>query len=416
MKRNFTLLLLFAALFAAFQQQATAQPDYSFIGGSLTSGTARQVGAVYKYTNVRTGVDATVTITAISSGITVVDLDAGSGYPEALQPTLQVDPNTNGYLEMQFQLLVAGTNTPYTALELPVTCIDVDGTFDQDGNGNPLYEFDEINLGPGGMVDFETYSGELMISNPGDWYCGKNVGGVDYPGRDTTARGVMFTVINTNVSNFTIRVGADNQSTSQTNRLRSVYFKRFTYSHFPLALPKILEFRGNISGDDIKLNWQMEASAEWEQCVLERAVNNRDFSTTAVFLQTDIRVTQFNYTDNSLTAGNYLYRLKLVDAAGKTKYSNILSFKTGMEAAEDKLVVYPSLVTEQFNVKFKSAKSESTLLEIFDFSGKKVYRKQLNLLAGENNIAVSGFNLIRGNYIVAVKSAEKILTQKISIQ
>jgi DNA polymerase/3'-5' exonuclease PolX len=135
-----------------------------------------------------------------------------------------------------------------------------------------------------------------------------------------------------------------------------------------------------------------------------------------VFLQTDIRVTQFNYTDNSLTAGNYLYRLKLLDAAGKTKYSNILSFKTGMEAAEDKLVVYPSLVTEQFNVKFKSAKPEATLLEIFDFSGKKVYRKQLNLLAGENNIAVSGFNLIRGNYIVAVKSAEKILTQKISIQ
>ena len=66
-----------------FSFSSFAQPDYDFSSGSLISGTDRQIGAQYRYTNVKPGVDAIVTITNISAGVKVSAIDAGSGYNEA---------------------------------------------------------------------------------------------------------------------------------------------------------------------------------------------------------------------------------------------------------------------------------------------------------------------------------------------
>ena len=102
MKTNFTRVVLIRAflliLLSLYFLLVFGQPDFTFKSGVLISGTDKQVGAVYNYTNVKAGVDAKVTITSISAGITVVDFDAGSGYDEALQPTLTANAHTNGYL------------------------------------------------------------------------------------------------------------------------------------------------------------------------------------------------------------------------------------------------------------------------------------------------------------------------------
>jgi len=82
------------------------QPDYDFRNGTLISGTVNQMGSVYRFNNVKPGVDAFITITDISTGITVTELDAGSGYAEALQPTLLIQPFSKGYLEMKLECLL----------------------------------------------------------------------------------------------------------------------------------------------------------------------------------------------------------------------------------------------------------------------------------------------------------------------
>src|SRR3989337_361216 len=109
---NFIIGLLLLAGFL-MSIRSYAQPDYDFRNPVLVSGTDRQIGAVYLFSNVKTGVDARLTITNISPGIVVSELDGASGYPEALQPTLNADPYTNGYLEMYIEFLFAGTSTLY---------------------------------------------------------------------------------------------------------------------------------------------------------------------------------------------------------------------------------------------------------------------------------------------------------------
>lgn len=242
MKTNFTqkgIARLASLLFMLISMQAFAQPDYIFLNPTRLSGTHLQEGAVYLFEDVKPGVDARVTLSDISSGVTLTQLDGGSGYPETLQPTVRITPWTNGYVEMTIQFLVANTSTPMTQAQVAATCIDVDGVTNFDGQGHNLHEFDQIDMG-GGYVDFNTIGGELSIGQSGNWFTGTNVAGVDYPGRDTSAMAVMFTVINVNVTSMIVRVGINNQTANTATRERSVYFKRFNYQNSALALPEEL--------------------------------------------------------------------------------------------------------------------------------------------------------------------------------
>jgi hypothetical protein len=79
---------------------------------------------------------------------------------------------------------------------------------------------------------------ELNITfTSANWVDGVNKTGIDYPGIDTTAKQVMFTVVNFSTSTLVVRTGADNTSggTSQ-QRLRSLYFQKFSYPSSVLSL------------------------------------------------------------------------------------------------------------------------------------------------------------------------------------
>ena len=211
MKTNGTRIILivffFYILLVMFSFSSYAQPDYYFNTGSLVSGTDRQIGAKYLYQNVKPGVDAFVTIADITAGISVDTFDAGAGYKEALQPTIRIAGNTKGYMEMKFQFVIGGTSTPMVQFEIPSTCIDVDGNA-------TINEFDEISMGTGAYVDYDQLGGQLAVTYKPGWTVGTNIGNVDYPGRDTSARAVMFSVINASQSSIVIRVGASNTSSS----------------------------------------------------------------------------------------------------------------------------------------------------------------------------------------------------------
>jgi hypothetical protein len=229
MMRCWLACLLFISL------QGYSQPDYSFAGATLTGGTNLQAGASYRFPTVRPGIDALMTITAMSPGIGLTELDGSSGYPATIQPTITAAPWTNGYVEMTITFVTAGTSTGLNQPQIAVTCIDVDGVTNYDGAGHNLHEFDQINMG-GGYADFNTMGGELSISQSGNWFTGTNISGTDYPGRDTSSQQVMFSVINSNVTSMVIRVGVNNQTANAASRLRSVYFKKFVYNNSILAL------------------------------------------------------------------------------------------------------------------------------------------------------------------------------------
>jgi hypothetical protein len=203
------------------------------------------VGAQYRFSNVSTGTDALVTITAITGGLTLNTLDAtSSGFAEALQPTITIPAHSSGYVEFTIVFVTAGTTTPVTQTEIPITPIDVDG------ETNIVYEFDQINIPGSGYVDYDLTGNAVKISYPSaTWVQGINTSGITYNGIDTAAKSVMFSVVNANVNTIIVRTGANNVSGQSQQRLRSLYFQKFHYPNSFLSYNPVLPNRSATPDD-----------------------------------------------------------------------------------------------------------------------------------------------------------------------
>ncbi|MEO8582228.1 MAG: hypothetical protein ABI415_00455 [Flavitalea sp.] len=247
---NFKMLPLpLLILMVCFSVQGFSQPDYIFKNSTLYSGTNLQVGAKYKFTNVKPGVDAYLTITVITPGVVITQLDGSSGYTEAIQPTLTIPANTNGYAEYNIQFVTAGTLTPLIQSSVSVTGIDIDGVNNYDSANHDLHEFDAIDVNSS-VVGFSTLGGELSIGQSGTWFTATNIGGVDYGGRDTAAKAVMFTVEGTNISSLNFRTGINNQTNNSATRLASIYFRRFVYPNSTLAVHESTRLKPSHNSND----------------------------------------------------------------------------------------------------------------------------------------------------------------------
>lgn len=289
--------------------------------------------------------------------------------------------------------------------QVSATCVDVDGTVN-------LHEFDEINLG-GGFVDYNMLGNQVTITQNGSWFRGTNVGNVEYEGRDTAATVAMFTVTNANISSALIRVGADNQTSSTQQRLRSVYFKRFTYANSFLALPALMNFRGNEKNKKVELKWDLIEGNQLSKVIIEKGTTPSQFKSIGE-VWTDQSKKSFQFTDISNLVVNAYYRLRMVSASGEEHLSSVLYFRAGSEAAPAGLSLYPNLVQNQTTINYKSERQSTAVLQIFDLNGKIVYRKNMNIQEGTNNIVVTDLGkLIRGNYIVSLSENNKMFTQKI---
>lgn len=236
-----TIAVLIQLLFLIASFSVNAQPKYDFRNSTKISGTDRQVGALYRFPNVKSGVDALVTITAMTGGVILNTFDGtSSGFAEAFQPVITLPARSKGYVEFNIVFVTAGTSTPLVQAEIPVTPIDVDG---QTGE---VYEYDELYRSASTYVDYNLLGNELKITYPSaSWIVGTNTAGANYGGVDTMAKQVMFSVVNAGVNSITVRTGADNISNQSQQRLRSLYFKRFTYPNSVLAQsePRVLNQR-----------------------------------------------------------------------------------------------------------------------------------------------------------------------------
>lgn len=419
MKTNFTHVLIIRIilfiLICLYSILVFGQPDYDFQGAIHKSGTPLQVNAKYRFNNVRPGIHANVTITAITGGITLSTIDnTGSGFKEAFQPTIHVPGHSNGYAEFKidFVTTVLSVDLPAIQLEVPATPIDVDGNTIA---GGKVYEYDMIKMGTG-YTDFNGTSNELNITYSPGWVTGTNVAGVDYANIDTVAKQVMFTVVNSTITSLIVRVGANNTGNGTQQRLRSIYFKKFEYPNSILAGSNLLKFNGVSTDQKTNLQWSLATSNNISTVVLEKGYTSDAFQDHAAFLLNfdGENPTNFKYADTKDNGRSVYYRLKITEVNGKIEYSNILHF-TGKKEGNYSFSVYPSQVSSTITVKMRSDSKQQGSFEVFDYSGRVVFHQSIGLQQGENNIRISDLEkLPPGNYITSIRTTEKLYSQKIN--
>ena len=220
------------AWFFIFFNPSQADGQLIFQNPALESGTALQDSAVYRFANVRTGVDALLTITSRShDDIVIENIDiSGTGHNVAWQPVIDVnyfndpgcDPAGLKYVNFNIQLVRNGTSSDTTLNSQYITSLDMDGN----GGAAQIREFIISN-------DQDYYS----VGSPSDLTITDNIFAkgpfTGYPGIDTTAQEVMLELYYQSFSEINLSVGSEfsgdctGMADDQESRLHSFYFKDF---------------------------------------------------------------------------------------------------------------------------------------------------------------------------------------------
>jgi hypothetical protein len=405
-----TAILCFVIV-APKKAQAQVPPIFNFNSWSLETGSPLTVGAVYRFANVASGVDALVTISTITSGISLRNIDRTiDGYGEAFQPEYRVNGSTNGYIDFTIRFVNAGGTTTSVRPIVAASGLDIDGS---PSGSNSLKEFNRIDMGAG-TYEYNTYKSEITVAQSGTAITGSNYTGKLYGALvDTAAKEVMFTVTATNVGTMTYRVGANNQTSGQSTRYASLYYKKFVYQHYPLAISGLMSFDGVAANNKVKLSWELVAD-KYSKVVLEKSNTSSNF--TKVYEANSGDFTKSGYTDAEVQGGMVFYRLSATNMEGKTEYSSIVSVKIN-GGSKQEMNVYPTLIQSGATVAVQfNEKTEGTLI-VSDLSGRIVKQQKVNLQAGSNNIAMDGFdNFSKGNYIVALRTPAVVYSKKVVVQ
>jgi hypothetical protein len=395
-------------------------PIYKFKNPTLISGTGGAVNAVYRFPNVytsgSTNIDALVKITGKSGTITLQNIDRNAdGYDEAFQPEYKIGSNNTAWFEFQITFVSAGTSTAVTQALVDVSALDIDGST---SGSATLKEFNRVDMG-GGVCTFNTLGSQLTLARIGTAFEGANFTGVLFGALvDTAAKEVMFSVRKANISSFTYRVGANNQ-TGSSNRYASLYFKRFNYPEGAvLSASPLISFAGTREHDNVKLTWTVAEQSDVESITVEKSSDGKNFRDLAVFWANidGSPIRSFDYTDASTMTAISYYRLKIESANGKTLYSNLIRFEEASAAAVS-FKVYPSIIHSQATVSFTSDVATSGTISIVDMSGRVLRVQSMSFRQGINNTTLTGLDqLTKGAYLVYVNASQYKVSRQVIIQ
>jgi len=373
-----------------------------------------QLNAEYFFSSVNDTTDAIVRIDSLVNGARVTKIDDNSngvGYKTAFQPAVQ-NGNSSGisYAVFSFRFYQKGTNQQISLQEVFATAIDLDGN-------NTLKEYVKINMETAPAMNYMTLSTDISVSQNGHTVIGQNTLGIERNGIDTAYYNNMFTVTNTNVTNFSVAYGVSKTTNSSSTRQYSLYLKGFNYPA-PSTLPvKLTAFTASLVKEKVSLKWETASEINVSHFELEHSTDGVNFSQTALVFANGSIATQANYAyaDNvsSFQVPVVYYRLRSVDIDGKSELSETRIIRLGKTDANSiSILTYPNPVMNELRITVPNNwQNKPAVFEMFNANGQVSSRKSASGCSQTETINTS--NLAPGFYIVRVTCDGQTAQQKI---
>ncbi len=418
MKTNSTriahVVLTLTLICASFNLIADPAPIVNFNFTAvpvLISGTNLAVGSKYMFDDAASSGHAVVTIVSATGGATVEMLDDNNlTKPEAFSPRIIIPANSIGMVEFKIEFFNGGggSNTPRIMPAISATAMDIDGS-------GSMHEMDALNMGAGSIATYISTGLEISVVKTGNEYLGTNVAGIEYPGVDTTAKQVMFTVANTFISSFTYKAGANNGNASSVTRQKGIYFKGFNYSLGTLPV-KYTSFNGVAVDKSVQLKWATEMELNNDHFEVERSFDGNSFKNIGIVLNGfDIAGgtgKKYQFKDNGTALqGKTIayYRLKQLDIDGNSTYSNVIAVRL-QSALTVSMQVYPNPFVQDLYVRYTATETATAEIRIVNMSGQTLLSTQASISKGYNNIHLAGLNnLANGTYVAQLVVNGKVI-------
>jgi Secretion system C-terminal sorting domain len=394
-----------------FFTPAVNAQELSFVSPVLESGNDLQAGSVYRFKNVTNNTDALVAVKSFSGGaqLTLID-ETGTGYDKAFQPKIYAPAGSGtSYAEFDISFVKANSSTPRAITSFSATAIDIDGN-------SQLKEFAEITINGGCNKKFLTSTLDIAVTDVQSGYRACNVSGNEFAGIDTSALAGMFSVDKQGVVSYTVKYGAIKTNLcAAVSRQYSLYMKSFNFSTLPVEL---YSFSAVKKDNGAEINWATASEINNEWFELERSTDGKEFTTAAMIAGngTTAEKSSYSFTDKlkNVTAAVVYYRLKQIDIDGNFTYSSVRTVKLTNETAKAAVInIFPNPVADHFKLSVNEPVQNDAVINVYDFTGKKVFSKIISNNKGNNFFNVDGLGkLVPGAYTVQLEYNNKAAVQK----
>jgi len=228
----------------------------------------------------------------------------------------------------------------------------------------------------------------------------------------STNNGTNWTDVNQGLTVINVR----SLTVLGTNLFAGTYsggvWRRSLYEMIPVELTS---FTANVNGIDVILNWTTATETNNQGFEIERQVDNRQYSAASwekigyvAGFGTTTETKSYSYTDDNISAGKYVYRLKQIDYDGTFEYSNEIEVEIGLTPSEFALEQnYPNPFNPNTVIKYSILEEGFVTLEVYNLLGEKVASLVNEMQeAGRYDINFDASNLSSGIYVYSLRSGK----------
>ena len=293
-----------------------------------------------------------------------------------------------------------------------------------DNNGNGIQENGEPGI-PNVTVKLKNNSGTVLetttTDSKGEYYFFNPIqyGGItDYQVEFVTPAG--YTSTNSNMgSDDALDSDPVNGIITGINVPFGQWNKSFDAGFKPLsALPvNLLSFFANLNNDKVNLNWVTSSEINVSHFVIERSTDGTNFGAAAIVLANGNAAGKANYSladdISNIPAKVIYYRLRSVDANGKSQYSETLVVRLVKQQSNTiNIYTYPNPVINELRITLPANwQNKNVKYEVLNTNGQVA--KQAEKANSNQTETLNIQNIASGFYIVRVSCEGQTAQQKI---
>lgn len=174
----------------------------------------------------------------------------------------------------------------------------------------------------------------------------------------------------------------------------------------------IINLRVNYAAPVATIKWDVPSENETSYYEIEVSTDGSNFATLNRTMATHTVNASYVYSYSpSGQSGSLYYRIKQVDKNSKIFYTQIVVLK--LNRSTD-IKVGPNPFVSFLNISFTAAQQEKAIVSIFSSDGKKIVDKNFDVLKGYNSIQLDSLShLLSGTYVILIKTANEVKTEKL---
>lgn len=144
----------------------------------------------------------------------------------------------------------------------------------------------------------------------------------------------------------------------------------------------------------VNIKWRVNKENAIQYFDIEKSFDGKEFAT--IIRKNASTINEYEYNDLFANKETF-YRIKAVMKDGKTEYTKTKLIKP--IATNSDIILYPNPVDKTIQINITANKPDNTQhIDIFDNLGKLILQKKINILQGNQTIAVDLSTLKTGNY------------------